>query len=343
MGGVRWGWLYQNGDGRFTLPDALGSTAVLAQDGTVQASRLYPFGEEAQATGAEYKWTNQIRDANALDHFAFRTYSSNLARWLSPDPAGLAAVDPADPQSWDRYSYVANRPLAATDPLGLMCSAGQCSSMKGEILSALSNTVGTLETQDACSINGVVGGCDTAEALVASGAGVQCPDNFCDPGGRTPFRCEGNVCGYMSLQYVATHENEWNGVLYTDAEFAELESRAVDAQRHALADAIADETGQSPSAVYLELDFDYTKGGNANFEFHGNLPPCFAGCQGGGEGAPCRFPANPSIHWATTVQGVKIVHLDAGDPFSGFVGFILHIGDLFGMINSSVPFGTGPH
>ncbi len=53
MDGVRWGWLYQNGDGRFTLPDALGSTAVLAQDGTVEASRLYPFGEEAQATGAE--------------------------------------------------------------------------------------------------------------------------------------------------------------------------------------------------------------------------------------------------------------------------------------------------
>ncbi|HZT73780.1 MAG TPA: RHS repeat-associated core domain-containing protein [Terriglobales bacterium] len=127
MDGVRWGWLYQNGDGRFTLPDALGSTAVLAQDGTVEASRLYPFGEEAQATGAEYKWTNQIRDANGLDHFAFRTYSSNLARWLSPDPAGLAAVNPADPASWNRYAYVENTPLEFTDPLGLDgngCNAG---------------------------------------------------------------------------------------------------------------------------------------------------------------------------------------------------------------------------
>ena len=119
MDGVRWGWLYQNGDGRYTLPDALGSTAVFAQDGTVEASRLYPFGEEAQATSAEYKWTNQIRDPNALDHSAFRTYSSNLARWLSPDPAGLAAANPADPQSWNRYAYVANQPLSAVDPLGL--------------------------------------------------------------------------------------------------------------------------------------------------------------------------------------------------------------------------------
>jgi hypothetical protein len=30
-------------------------------------------------------------------------------RWLSPDPSGLAAVNPA--QSWNRYAYVGNRPL----------------------------------------------------------------------------------------------------------------------------------------------------------------------------------------------------------------------------------------
>ena len=119
MDGVRWGWLYQNGDGRYTLPDALGSTAVFAQDGTVQASRLYPFGEEAQATGAEYKWTNQIRDANALDHFAFRTFSSNLAAGSRPIPPAWPASTPPTPQSWNRYAYVGNQPLNAVDPLGL--------------------------------------------------------------------------------------------------------------------------------------------------------------------------------------------------------------------------------
>ncbi len=40
-------------------------------------------------------------------------------RWLSPDPSGLAAVNPANPQSWNSYAYVANQPLTATDPLGL--------------------------------------------------------------------------------------------------------------------------------------------------------------------------------------------------------------------------------
>ncbi len=40
-------------------------------------------------------------------------------RWLSPDPSGLAAVDPNDPQTWNRYAYVGNRPLNTTDPRGL--------------------------------------------------------------------------------------------------------------------------------------------------------------------------------------------------------------------------------
>lgn len=35
-------------------------------------------------------------------------------------------------------------------------------------------------------------------------------------------------------------------------------------------------------------------------------------------------------------------HGNAGDPFSGSpLGLWLHLGDLLGMINSSVPFGTG--
>jgi len=48
-----------------------------------------------------------------------RKQQTNQGRWISPDPAGLAAVNPADPQSWNRYSYVGNRPLNAVDPLGL--------------------------------------------------------------------------------------------------------------------------------------------------------------------------------------------------------------------------------
>jgi len=52
----------------------------------------------------------------------FRRYNPTEGRWISPDPAGVGAVDPPNPQSWNRYAYVMNDPLALTDPLGL----GQC-------------------------------------------------------------------------------------------------------------------------------------------------------------------------------------------------------------------------
>ena len=38
-----------------------------------------------------------------------------------PDPPGLAAVDLTNPQTWNRYAYVANNPLSNIDFLGLAC------------------------------------------------------------------------------------------------------------------------------------------------------------------------------------------------------------------------------
>jgi hypothetical protein len=43
-----------------------------------------------------------------LYDFLLRQQSSTQGRWLVPDPAGLAAVDPTNPQTWNRYAYVAN-------------------------------------------------------------------------------------------------------------------------------------------------------------------------------------------------------------------------------------------
>jgi RHS repeat-associated protein len=70
---------------------------------------------------------------NGLYDFPFREYEPNQGRWISPDPAGLKAVNPMNPQSWNRYAYVSNSPLNLTDPTGLIVSdcgwSGGCNGM----------------------------------------------------------------------------------------------------------------------------------------------------------------------------------------------------------------------
>jgi RHS repeat-associated protein len=68
---------------------------------------------------------NQDTASNVYD-FPAREYGIQ-GRWPSPDPAGLAAVNPMDPQTWNRYAYVRNSPLELTDPLGLCDKNALCS------------------------------------------------------------------------------------------------------------------------------------------------------------------------------------------------------------------------
>ena len=58
---------------------------------------------------------------NTTYWFPERQYRSSQGRFLSPDPAGLSAANPTNPQSWNRYAYVLNNPLGSVDPLGLDC------------------------------------------------------------------------------------------------------------------------------------------------------------------------------------------------------------------------------
>jgi RHS repeat-associated protein len=79
-----------------------------------------PFGEPyAQSGTTDLSFTGQRQDTVAgLYDFPARECSYQ-GRWPSPDPAGLAAVDPSNPQSWNRYAYVLNNPLVLIDLLGL--------------------------------------------------------------------------------------------------------------------------------------------------------------------------------------------------------------------------------
>ena len=53
----------------------------------------------------------------STDFMHARYFSSNLGRFLSVDPVG---GEVGSSQSWNRYSYVMNRPLAGVDPDGMI-------------------------------------------------------------------------------------------------------------------------------------------------------------------------------------------------------------------------------
>ena len=115
----------------YSHPDWLGSTRLLSTPsrGPIPTMAYAPFGEGYAGglagyvtfTSGGYAFTVNPGEnqGSGLDDFMFRRYSPGQGRWISPDPAGLAAVDPTNPQTWNRYAYVANNPLSRTDPLGL--------------------------------------------------------------------------------------------------------------------------------------------------------------------------------------------------------------------------------
>ena len=68
------------------------------------------------------RYTGKERDTESgLDYFGARYYSSNMGRFMSPDPSGLYFADPTNPQSLNLYAYVQNNPLVHVDPTGLDC------------------------------------------------------------------------------------------------------------------------------------------------------------------------------------------------------------------------------
>ena len=195
-----------------------------------------------------------------------------------------------------------------------------------------------------CTMDGADASCGMVMSALGAGSAVQCPNNDCGIGTATPFQCVGSVCGYMSNQYVATHENEYNGVLYSKSEWQTFLLDRVDAQRQALTDAIvAANPGLDWGDVYGDLQYLYTKGGNANFSYEGDVSDLgfVPGYDTGGCELTCRYGGIPSIHMpGSDAEGDPILHLDSGDPLWGFgLGAIVHgfVDVLLGNINPAVP------
>ncbi len=125
---------YANGTTYFNRADNLG-TPRLSTDytGAVQRTEgvlMGPFGDDFTETLSTLDFTGFAGgfwdSENNGDHFGAREYQKTHGSWLSPDPAGMAAVNPWNPQTWNRYAYVTNSPVTYNDPSGLimaMCNS----------------------------------------------------------------------------------------------------------------------------------------------------------------------------------------------------------------------------
>jgi len=122
-----------SGTAHYYFSDHLGSTSTITDPtGTVVQERCYyfPYGGTTSCTGSDpnhYKFTGKERDTESgNDYFGARYYTSNIGRFMSPDPLRGTL---ADPQTLNMYAYVRNNPTNLTDPTGMQCTpgpAGQC-------------------------------------------------------------------------------------------------------------------------------------------------------------------------------------------------------------------------
>jgi RHS repeat-associated protein len=103
--------------------DQLGSVRIvtdrIGQVVTGSQRDFYPYGEEIQqppTASNQPKFAGYYRDQETgLDHTWFRKYSPVLGRWMSLD---IHSGSIANPQSLNKYAFVANNPLKYADANG---------------------------------------------------------------------------------------------------------------------------------------------------------------------------------------------------------------------------------
>ncbi len=124
----------------------------------------------------------QVQDTvSSLYDFAFREYGPVQGRWISPDPPGVAAVDPSKPQSWNRYAFVGNKPLSRIDLLGLRdFSKLDAIGSQGICIEGPTCAFGPFGSSTNY-VNGMQVSAAAAASLLGLGAGaaIQCPNNDC--------------------------------------------------------------------------------------------------------------------------------------------------------------------
>jgi len=149
----------------FLLKDWLGTTREWADLGgnSYLSCQTFPYGE-ISGTGCPGNpgWSElgglwYDGEDNTINTPA-RNYAISQGRWLTPDPAGLAAVDPSKPQTWNRYAYVLNNPVSFVDPSGLR--------YEGHWQGNCTEEAGPCPQQPDCIVDGVEGQCGLLSSLL---------------------------------------------------------------------------------------------------------------------------------------------------------------------------------
>ncbi|HET9409269.1 MAG TPA: RHS repeat-associated core domain-containing protein [Candidatus Sulfotelmatobacter sp.] len=202
--------------------DWLGSSRLAStQARALYSSTAYaPFGEQYTSSGSsDPSFTGQNSDTvSSLYDFALRRLSMSQGRWISPDPAGLGAVDLTKPQTWNRYTYVINNPLGLIDLLGESVESNLVPYYRGPS----GSDFGGFGGGPTCNVDGIDEPCD----MVGDSA-VQCPNNDCGP---VPIFVQDDPVGFAiasygadgSISYSFSFGATYGGVQLTDAAIAEI-------------------------------------------------------------------------------------------------------------------------
>jgi RHS repeat-associated protein len=108
-------------EGVTVATDRLGSVRANASGTQI---RYFPYGEERTSTPDNTeKFGTYFKDPGGMYYADQRHYNYIQGRFLTADPAGLAAVDQTNPTTHNGYTYVNADPINQVDPTGTTCIA----------------------------------------------------------------------------------------------------------------------------------------------------------------------------------------------------------------------------
>ena len=133
MGNQRIGWVYnQSTSVHYFYNDNLGTPRMIVNSSGAPCydADYFPWGDTQHVYGntcpQNYTFNDKERDPDmGVYYFGARFYQDAMARFYSPDPL-LSSAYLSNPQTWNRYAYALNNPLAVVDRHGLYNLVNSC-------------------------------------------------------------------------------------------------------------------------------------------------------------------------------------------------------------------------